>query len=168
MEKINQLMLAMTDYFAGDARRIQHFTKVWAYARLIAMEEHVDGETRFLLEAAALTHDIGIRDAEAQFGYNNGKLQEQFGPAPAQALLQRLGFDAELTDRVCFLIAHHHTYQSIEGIDYQILIEADFLVNLFESQSAPNDTVRALFTTATGKRLLETMYKKEIDHASGH
>ena len=42
------------------------------------------------------------------------------------------GFDAELIDRISYLIAHHHTVTGIDGMDYQILIEADFLVNAAE------------------------------------
>ena len=40
----------------------------------------------------------------------------------------------DMVQRICFLIAHHHTYQSVDDIDYQILIEADFLVNMFEEK----------------------------------
>ena len=32
-------------------------------------------------------------------------------------------------DRIAFLISHHHTIDQIDGMDYQILIEADYLVN---------------------------------------
>ena len=35
-----------------------------------------------------------------------------------------------VTERVAYLIGHHHTYDKIEGMDYQILVEADFLVNI--------------------------------------
>ena len=51
-------------------------------------------------------------------------------------MLCALGYDEAVIDRVLFLIAHHHTYTGIEGEDYQILVEADFLVNLFEDGSS--------------------------------
>ena len=35
-------------------------------------------------------------------------------------------------ERVQYLIGRHHTYNDIDGIDYQILVEADFLVNMYE------------------------------------
>ena len=47
-------------------------------------------------------------------------------------MLKELGFDQDVSNRVQYLIAHHHTYDAIDGIDYQILIEADFLVNMYE------------------------------------
>ncbi len=34
-------------------------------------------------------------------------------------------------DRVQYLIAHHHTYDNIDGIDYQILVELIFLLILW-------------------------------------
>lgn len=63
-EKLCSLMLAMIDYNSGDAKRIQHFIKVHAFAKLIGIEEGLDVETQYVLEAAALTHDIGIKNSE--------------------------------------------------------------------------------------------------------
>ena len=34
--------------------------------------------------------------------------------------------------RVEYLVGHHHTYKDIDGLDYQILVEADFLVNILK------------------------------------
>ena len=38
-------------------------------------------------------------------------------------------------ERICYLIGHHHTYDKIDGTDYQILVDADFLVNLYEEDA---------------------------------
>ena len=62
-QQLFALFSAMTDYYAGDPARINHFVKVHAYARQIGLAEQLDADTLFLLEAAALTHDIGIREA---------------------------------------------------------------------------------------------------------
>ena len=64
MNKYNKLYLAMTDFFAGDVNRIQHFVKVHSFAKIIGEEEGLDGKTQEILEAAALVHDIGIKPAE--------------------------------------------------------------------------------------------------------
>ena len=79
----------------------------------------------------------------------------------AVGILQECGCDPELTRRVCFLVAHHHTYTNIESGDYQILVEADFLVNLYEHSSKYGSAETAkvkIFKTATGTRLLEQMF----------
>lgn len=61
---INRLHYEMIRLYSGDPKRIQHFCKVHSYAKLIAEMEHVDASTLFVLEAAALTHDIGIHLCE--------------------------------------------------------------------------------------------------------
>ena len=158
---INKLHMAMIGLYHGDAKRIQHFCKVHSYAKLIAEMENVDAKTLFILETAALTHDIGIHLCEEKYGNCNGKLQEKEGPAIAEKLLAELGFSREVSERVQYLITHHHTYNNIDGIDYQILVEADFLVNLFEDKVSPDGCRNAyhkIFRTESGKRLYRTMY----------
>ena len=36
-------------------------------------------------------------------------------------------------NRVAYLVGHHHRPEQINGIDYQILIEADYIVNASEN-----------------------------------
>ena len=74
---INKLHLAMIELYRGDAKRIQHFCKVHSYAKLIAETENVDKECLFIIEAAALTHDIGIHSCEEKYRNCSGKLQEK-------------------------------------------------------------------------------------------
>lgn len=162
---LNRLHRAMIRFDAGDPCRIQHLTKVWAYASLIGHEEGLGTEELFILESAALLHDIGIHIAEQKYGHQNGKLQEQEGPAGVRSVLAEIGgYTESQTERICWLVAHHHTYHASEDMDYQILIEADFLVNLYEDQESREvaETVcRNIFRTESGKRLLADMFLKE-------
>lgn len=151
----------MMTYYSGDAKRIQHFTKVHSFAKLIGEMEQLDQETLTLIEVTALVHDIGIKEAEAQFGSSNGKLQEQLGPDLAKKILKELGYYEEKIERVCYVVGHHHTYTDIQGIDYQILVEADFLVNFYEDQlgkEAIKTAYNNIFKTPSGKKLCEIMY----------
>ncbi len=162
MTKIQELALAMINYDNGDPKRIQHTTKVHAYALLIGLGEGLDQETLLILESAALVHDIGIRASEKKYGYQNGKLQEQEGPAVARELLIRIGgYTEEQMERIGWLVAHHHTYHASEDLDYQILIEADFLVNLYEDNE-PEDAIRTIrkniFRTKSGIKILDDMF----------
>ena len=161
MKMMNKLHMAMIELYRGDAKRIQHFCKVHSYAKMIAEMENVDADTLFILETAALTHDIGIHLCEQKYGNSNGKLQETEGPAIAEKLLEELEFPREVSERVQYLIAHHHTYGKIDGIDYQILVEADFLVNMYEDelpQEAMQHAFRNIFRTETGKKICREMY----------
>lgn len=169
MERHSALIQEMIRYYKGDPKRIQHFIKVYSFAALIADCENLDEKTRFILETAAIVHDIGIKVSEEKYGSSDGKHQEEEGPIIARPLLAKLSYDPPVVDRVCYLIAHHHTYNQIDGIDYQILVEADFLVNLYEdeaSDSAIEAACRNIFRTDTGIQLCQTMFasssKKEF------
>ena len=158
MKKIQELALAMINYDNGDPKRIQHTTKVHAYASLIGIGEGLDEDTQFILESAALVHDIGIRASEKKYGHQNGKLQEQEGPAVARALLTHIGgYTKEQIERICWLVAYHAS----DDMDYQILIEADFLVNLYEDNESA-DAIRAvrknIFRIQSGLKILDDMF----------
>lgn len=156
-----RLIEKMMDYYAGDPKRIQHFLKVYTFAKMIGEEEALPPEELFVLRTAAIVHDIGIRVSEEKYGSSAGKYQEKEGPAVAEPLLLSCGYEEEVIDRVLFLIANHHTYDRIEGADYQILVEADFLVNLYEdgcSRETAENVKRNIFRTKAGIRCLEQMY----------
>ena len=161
MKQINTLYRKMVEYFKEDPCRIQHFVKVHSFAKLIGEEEGLDERTLFILETAALVHDIGIRLAIEKYGSCAGALQEQEGPSEAKRMLQELGFERDVTERVAYLVGHHHTYTNIEGMDYQILVEADFLVNYYEDgldKETVKKSVKKIFRTETGKKIAEDMF----------
>ena len=153
---LEKLFLEMISYYSGDPKRIQHFTKVHSYAKLIGEREQLSPEELYILEAATYTHDIGIKPAEEKYGSSAGKLQEQEGPIVAQRMLSDVGIENYLIDRICYLVGHHHTYDNIEGLDYQILVEADFLVNLYEddvNRHGIEQAYQQIFRTQTGKEI---------------
>ena len=115
----------------------------------------------FTLELAALVHDIGINPSLAKYHSSAGQYQQIEGPPLARRMLARYDIANDMIERVCYLVAHHHTYTQMEGLDYRILVEADFLVNLYEDQSSVHAIQTALsryFTTETGRWLLQTMF----------
>ena len=161
MYKNDRLIHAMIEYNRGDAKRIQHFLKVYEFASLIGRAEGLDERTRHVLETAAIVHDIGIRKAEQIYGSSSGKHQEEMGPDEARILLNELDYEEDVIERVCYLVGHHHTYDDIRGMDYQILVEADFLVNLYEdgaSVQAVKTAGNRIFKTKAGRKMLEIMY----------
>lgn len=161
MDLTNKLIEEMISYNRGDAKRIQHFIKVHSFAKLIGETEDLSPAELFVLETAAVVHDIGIKPSEAKYGRCDGKLQEQEGPEPARELLKGLGYENTVIERVCYLVAHHHTYENVEGLDYRILLEVDFLVNLYEDGISKEGVQRAyekILVTETGKRICREMF----------
>ncbi len=158
---ISKLIDKMIEYETGCPKRINHFLKVYSFAKLIAENENLSEDMMQIVSVASIVHDIGIKISLDKYNSTSGKYQEKEGPAVAQKMLSELGFKQYLIDRVSFLIANHHSYDNIDGIDYQILIEADFLVNIFEdglSKEQAEHIKERYFKTAYGRKLLETMY----------
>lgn len=156
-ERQTRLLEAMVEFDQGSAERIQHFLKVWSFAKLIGELEEIDPHTQEVLETAAIVHDIGIKSCLEKYGHCKGKQQEEEGPPLAGALLKKLGYEKEIVERVSWLVGHHHTYAHVEGVDYQILLEADYLVNSYENQKSPEEIetfCRHVFRTPSGIRLL--------------
>lgn len=158
---IARLMEKMVAYETGCPGRVQHFLKVYGFAKAIGQAEGLEERTQAILEAAAVVHDIGIKPSLEKYGSSAGHYQELEGPGPAAKILEGLGLDEPFIRRVCYLVGRHHTYQGIDGMDYQILIEADFLVNMFEGEMKTEQVRSVLqkcFRTETGKRFLRALY----------
>ncbi len=152
----------MTRYYSGDPARIGHFLKVHSLAARIGREEGLPEDTQFILELAALTHDIEIKAALEVYGSAAGKYQEFEGPGLAGEMLSDIGVDPDRIDRVCWLISRHHTYVDIDdNMDYRILVESDALVNIGEENWSPEAVAgfrEKVFDTDTGKRILTEIY----------
>ena len=158
---IAQLLEKMIDYSAGNIHDIDHLIRVWTYAKTIGELEGLDANAQFILETAAITHDIACPLCREKYGNTNGKYQEQEGIPLVRAFLSDTGLSPEQIERVAYLVGHHHTYTDIDGMDYQILVEADFLVNFYEDGVGSEGIQTALekvFRTDAGKNLCRIAY----------
>lgn len=156
-----ELLTAAIEYDKGDPKRIQHFIKVHSFARLIGKQEKLSDEMMKALETAAILHDIGIHEGERLYSRNDGEIQQKLGPVIAMEILESVGGYEDVAERVTHLIARHHTYTDIDGKDLQILIEADFIVNLYEdnaSENAVRNAYEKIFVTESGKKILKDSF----------
>lgn len=163
-ESVEKVMQSMIQYNSGDPKRVQHAVKVTAFAVFIGEREKLDEKQMEVLTLAAILHDIGIHNSEKKYGSSSGKYQELEGPPVAKSILLEAGVPEDRIERICFLIGHHHTYTDIDGIDYQILVEADFLVNLYEDGLGKEQAKTVLdkyFKTPSGREYLIAMYLSE-------
>lgn len=158
---ISEIMKKMIHYSKGNTRDINHFLKVYGYAKTIGECEQLSPANQEILEIAAILHDIACPLCREKYGSTEGKLQEKEGEPLVRSFLKGTGTEEAVIERVAYLVGHHHTLTDIEGIDYQILIEADYLVNADES-SYSKDNIRnmlkTVFKTDTGKTLLRAIY----------
>lgn len=151
----------MIRFSDGNIHDIEHFMKVWAFAKTIGEQEGLDEHTQLILELAAVVHDISCPLCREKYGNTNGKLQEHEGPALVAEFFAGSGLADSDILRISWLVAHHHTFTDVDGLDHRILLEADFLVNAGENGS-PKAAVRKarelVFKTQSGTRLLDSVF----------
>ncbi len=159
--KISQLIENMIRFSAGNTHDIAQFLRDWSYAKTIGELEDLDPQTQYLLEAAAVVHDIACPVCREKYGNTHGKHQELEGTPMARAFCLEAGLLPAQADRIAFLVGHHHTFTGIDGPDYQILIEADYIANALENRfdkKAVQTFCDRLCKTGAGKRLLRSVF----------
>ena len=160
---ISRILVKMIDYSAGNRKDINHLMQVHSYARIIGKGEGLSEELQKITEIAAIVHDIACPLCRNKYGNTNGKYQEAEGPALTESFLADTGLTREEIARIAYLVGHHHTYEGVDGLDYQILLEADYLVNADESGYSRENILHmrdTVFQTKTGTALLESIYLK--------
>ncbi len=158
---ITQLMEKMIAFSNGNIHDIDHFVRVWNYARTIGALEGLDADTQYVLEVAAIVHDIACPLCREKYGNTGGRHQEEEGAPMAADFLKDSGMTPEQIERVAYLVGHHHTFTGIDGVDYQILIEADYIANATENGYSKNNVrnfAEKVFRTGAGLRLLKSIF----------
>lgn len=153
MKELKLLEMALI-FEQGHPRRTQHILKVHDLTRLLAIDSNVSQEELDIVLAAAILHDIGIGPAKDRFNDACQKNQQSIAKTIVPEFLRNCGYSETMISPVLSLVLHHHDYSHIDSFLLQILIEADLLVNLYESESALS--IEHLFKTELGKKLYST------------
>lgn len=151
----------MVLFYDGSLHDINHFLMVWAYARTIGQLEGLDPVTQQTLELAAIVHDIACPLCRERYGCTDGPLQEREGALMARDFYAEFDLPDDQLQRICYLVGHHHTLTEVDGPDYRILLEADFLVNAQEQgleRKVIAHTADRVFRTAAGVHLLDSVF----------
>lgn len=162
---ISKIMAEMISFSKGNIHDIDHFIRVWTYAKTIGELEHLDEETQCVLEVAAITHDIACPLCREKYGNANGKYQEIEGIPMVKAFLADTEMSDTQIERVAFLVGHHHTFNNIDGIDYQILIEADYIANAIENGYCGQKVkhfMQEIMKTNSGRQILKSVYQNNL------
>ncbi len=162
MDKITAAVaLAMIQENEGDRKRIEHSMKVFSYAQTLGVLEGLEPETQQILEITALLHDIGIHISEQKYNSSASSYQELEGPTVAGEILRKMQLSRHVVDRICYIISRHHTYSAIDGPDFQLLVEADFLVNSVEDMMTESQILsfsQKYFQSNSGKYFLKLLF----------
>jgi len=154
----DKLIEDMKHIFGPDQKRIDHALEVLSYAEQI---QHEEGGDLKIIKSAAILHDIGIHQAEKKHGSSAGKYQQIEGPPIATEILNKYGLEQEIIEKVCLIIANHHSAKDArinDTIEFKIIWDADWLVNIADEY--PNvkieklsQIVEKVFKTAKGRQL---------------
>ena len=155
----DRVAIEMKRYFGRDFKRIGHAIKVARYAERIGREE---GANLAVVLSAAYLHDIGIKEAERKYASSDAKYQEQEGPPVAREILNKLGANTQLVDKVCDIVGRHHHPRKDETAEFKAVYDADMIVNLEEKQGEAGQdgdrerlqkVIEKVFLTKSGKIL---------------
>jgi DNA-directed RNA polymerase subunit RPC12/RpoP len=158
-----KLLEELEAFFGDDRKRINHAKEVLGFAEELMIPVQADP---FIVIPASILHDVGIKIAEEKYNSTAGHYQEQEGPPIARKILFRLGFTLKDIDEICAIIGSHHSPGEIETTNFQVLYEADWLVNLGDDfkDLPPEKKIRLIeknFKTEKGKELALAMYGKD-------
>ena len=157
-----KLINEMKAVFGQDQKRIDHALWVMDYAEQI---QAVEGGDPLVVKAAGILHDIGIHQAERKHGSAAGQFQEIEGPPIAEEILKRHDILPEAIEHTCKIIANHHSAKNIDTLEFHIIWDADWLVNLQDETPALSpaqwiERINKIFKTPTGQQLaLQTFTK---------
>ena len=160
----DSILAEVKNTFGPDERRVRHALEVLDYAEKILAVEKGDP---LVVRAAALLHDIGIREAERVHGSAAGKFQELEGPPIARRILEHLGVDKERTDHIARIVGSHHSAAGIDTTEFRIIWDADRLANIPEECAGKAldqalSFVRRAYRTETGRALGEAAVERYL------
>lgn len=158
----DKLIEELENYFGTDKKRINHAKKVLEYSEEILRTE--GGDWNIVIPASIL-HDVGIKVAEEKFGSSAGNYQETEGPLVAEKIMLKEGLKRSDIKEICAIIAHHHTPGALDTINFKILTDADWLVNMkdeidLKDKIKLKEFINKVILTKKGKELAEEIYLK--------
>lgn len=144
----------MRRYFGDDKKRIDHALKVAKYAEDILK---IEGGDPLIVLISAYLHDIGTKRAGEKYKNSSSDFDEKEGAEIAREILVKMNIQRTFIDEICDIISHHHHPREKESLNFQILYEADLIVNFeegnFENKEIFNEKIDKEFKTQTGKRI---------------
>lgn len=158
----SELLYHALCYEEGHPRRTQHILKVYTLAKLLGEKEALSEKDRQILQAAAILHDIAIKYCKEHYAGDACQAnQQREAPHLVCNFLDQAEYPAEHLPRILELVLLHHDYTDQPDPLLRLLIEADLIVNCYESTPTDSELnrFRPLFHSETGKTLFDFYVK---------
>ena len=148
----NKIIRKMMEVFEYNNTHINHTYRVLDYAQDISDIEKGDPD---IVVPSAILHDIGIPACEKKYKSIEGQLQEIEGPPIVKTILESLNLKEETIKEVCEIVGCHHSPGEIETINFKVMWDADWLVNLpdvydIKDKKKLAEIINKTFMTETG------------------
>ncbi|HEY5501453.1 MAG TPA: HD domain-containing protein [Candidatus Humimicrobiaceae bacterium] len=148
----NKIIRKMMEVFEYNNIHINHTYRVLDYAQDISVIEKGNPD---IVVPSAILHDIGIPACEKKYKSTEGQLQEIEGPPLAKNILESLNLKEETIKEVCGIVGSHHSPGEIETINFKVMWDADWLVNLpdvydIKDKKKLAEIINKTFMTETG------------------
>ena len=156
----NKIIKKMMEVFEYNNIHINHTYRVLDYAQDISVIEKGNPD---IVVPSAILHDIGIPACEKKYKSTEGQLQEIEGPPLAKNILESLNLKEETIKEVCGIVGSHHSPGEIETINFKIMWDADWLVNLpdvydIKDKKKLAEIINKTFMTETGLKKAEEFF----------
>lgn len=166
---VDRLIADMKSVFGKDQKRIEHALTVLEHSRALLRSEEASPK---VVMAAAVLHDIGIKEAEKKHGSAAGAYQEMEGPPIAERIMKEAGLDNETIEHVSHIVGSHHRGNDIDTPEFRIVWDADFLVNLPEehpdlSGAEIEKKIEKIMRTESGKARAREMFVQNRQTRAG-
>ena len=154
----------MKKHFGNDQHRINHALQVTNYAEQLIQNSNSSQINKKIIIYAAILHDIGIQRAEKKYGSTAGRYQELEGPPIARKIMNSLAISDDIINSVCQIIAHHHSPGIINTMNFKLLYDADWLVNLPDEYDLTTNEIditqiiEQVYLTKVGKELAFNLF----------
>jgi HD superfamily phosphodiesterase len=164
-ELVTCLHKEVIEYFAEtDIAQISHTEAVHNFAQLIASLENCNEYQQSLIEMSALLHDIGCPNAKKKYGNTNPPNQEKEGKPLAKAFLDNYPMPDKDKELLAEVVGAHHHLHVLRELGFEILAEADLIVNLLEGyykMEQAQHLYECFVSTKSGKELYYNMFLKK-------
>lgn len=159
------LLLSALRHEEGHIRRTQHILKVYSLARLLGEQEQLSEEDRQILQAGAILHDIAIKYCKEHYNgdacLNN---QKKEAPHLVEDFLKKANYLPSYVPKILDLVVKHHDYDDPKSTLLQLLMEADLIINCYETYPDADkmEYIKNIFHTSTGTELLNLCLNRNI------
>ena len=160
----DRVAVEMKRYFKSDFKQISHASRVALHAERIGKNE---GGNLAIILCSSYLRTVGHPEALRKYGDATGEYVEKEGVPIAEAILNKLGANEQLSSKVFAIIAHHQHPTPEDSKEFNVVYDANLIAGLEEEhKNSPLEHTRfielidSLLRTDGGRQEARDTFKK--------